>query len=274
MDSYASLYFMTDLDGTLLPSSKEILPVDRAAIEIFRHAGGRFSIATGRTLQAAGKYIRDLHLDQPAIVFNGAALYDPVSAELLDVVTLPEEIAALVEDVLTAFPNVGAEILTADSTYVPRLNTQEQEHLGICGVTPVLGPLKDVPRQMWMKVLFATDPREMDALMAFIADQHCDSVDFVRSEDRFYEILPKGVSKGSALDKLRRRLGEETILIGAGDYDNDVGLLTRADFGVCPANGAQSVKNVADLTLACSCENGATAELITYILANRDRLRR
>ena len=64
---------MTDLDGTLLPSTKEILPEELEAIRQFRQQGGKFAIATGRTLQAAQRYLDRVQADVPVILFNGAA---------------------------------------------------------------------------------------------------------------------------------------------------------------------------------------------------------
>ena len=39
-----------------------------------------------------------------------------------------------------------------------------------------------------------------------------------------------------------------------------------ADLGVCPSNAAESVKAKADLVLTKSCDEGAVAELIEYII--------
>lgn len=61
----------------------------------------------------------------------------------------------------------------------------------------------------WLKVLFAIAPERMPDLIAYFAAQNWDCADFVQSEARFYEMLPKGATKGSALaaipDAVRRR---------------------------------------------------------------------
>ncbi|MFR6496749.1 MAG: HAD family hydrolase [Ruminococcus sp.] len=79
MQSLENIMLITDLDGTLLPSSKEISAADAAAISQFRAKGGKFAIATGRTLQAAQRYLNKLKPNIPVILFNGAAIYDPVT---------------------------------------------------------------------------------------------------------------------------------------------------------------------------------------------------
>ena len=56
-----------------------------------------------------------------------------------------------------------------------------------------------------MKILFAVDPSDMPRLQAFIQAQNWTDVDFIQSSDSFYEMLPKQVSKGSALIEYRKR---------------------------------------------------------------------
>ena len=44
-------------------------------------------------------------------------------------------------------------------------------------------------------------------------------------------------------------------------------MIKAADLGACPANAEESVKNVADLVLSHTNEDGAVAELIDDIIA-------
>ena len=89
MQSLENTMLITDLDGTLLPASKEISVADAAAISQFRAKGGKFAIATGRTLQAAQRYLKKLQPNIPVILFNGAAIYDPVAEKWLYTEELP-----------------------------------------------------------------------------------------------------------------------------------------------------------------------------------------
>ena len=74
---------ITDLDGTFLPRSKKPLPQDLAAVRRFEAAGGLFTIATGRTVQASRRYPEELGLKSPMIVFNGAGIYDAAAEKLV-----------------------------------------------------------------------------------------------------------------------------------------------------------------------------------------------
>lgn len=260
------LCIITDLDGTLLPSNKIPLETDLQAIRKFEQAGGKFSIATGRTVQASYKYMKALELKSPAIVFNGGMFYYPVSGEQQILQALPEEAKSMTAEILKENPDVGVEILCAKDTWVINNTEYEKMHVQICGVSPKYGTIPEV-RGTWLKVLFAMSPEDMPAFMQYIADKHFQNVDFIRSELKFYEMLPVGNSKGSALHEYRKLPEMQDFkIIAVGDYDNDIAMLKAADFAVCPANAADSVKAVSDLILSRTCEQGAMSELINKIL--------
>ncbi len=262
MQSLENTMLITDLDGTLLPASKEISVADAAAISQFRAKGGKFAIATGRTLQAAQRYLKKLHPNIPVILFNGAAIYDPVAEKWLYTEELPLEAAAITRQVLEAFPDVSAEILRTDGTYVSRMTPYEKEHLEICQVEPILAMPEEIPHG-WLKVLFAIAPERMPDLIAYFQEQNWTCADFVQSEARFYEMLPKGVTKGSALRRYRTICGAEGWhIVAAGDFDNDLDMLRVADTSACPSNAQPCIKEIANIQLMHSCEENAIAELI------------
>ena len=61
-----------------------------------------------------------------------------------------------------------------------------------------------------------------------------------------FEILPKGVNKGSVLPKLTAHLGldmKNTVAIG--DYYNDIPMIRAARYGVAVANACDAAKAAA-----------------------------
>lgn len=266
MQKWEGILVLSDMDGTLLPASKVISKADLAAIQAFRAEGGQFTIATGRTWQAAQRYLAQLQIDVPVILFNGAAIYDPIQGEMLYTQALPEKSVEITQQVLDVFPDVSAEIIRADATYVARMTAYEEEHLQICQVEPILCTVDEVPKCDWLKVLFAIAPERMDALQAYFRAQHWTCADFVQSEARFYEMLPKGATKGSALKKYRQLYpGDLCAVVAAGDFDNDLEMLREADYSACPSNAQPCVRETVDVVLAHSCEESAVSELLQRI---------
>jgi hypothetical protein len=91
-------------------------------------------------------------------------------------------------------------------------------------------------------------------------------IDFVISSPTYYEMLPQNISKGSALEHLRRECGlDDYTIVAVGDYNNDIEMLRYADVGICPSNATQEVKQAADVILDVSCEESAIAAVVEYI---------
>jgi hydroxymethylpyrimidine pyrophosphatase-like HAD family hydrolase len=99
------------------------------------------------------------------------------------------------------------------------------------------------------KILFCSEDGELlsSAFDALLSHELADGFDFVRSEEILFEVLPKGVHKGLALERLSEHLGidiRRTVAIG--DYDNDVGMLKAAGVGVAVANASPKALAAAD----------------------------
>lgn len=266
-EDISKVVLVSDMDGTLLNSKKEITAADRNAIERFMALGGKFTVATGRTIQTFERYESLLELKMPLIMYNGSAIYDTNSKSVLYTHPLPTEAKTAVRELLAAVPQAGGEVLKADGTYVFRNNDYEALHTRLCGIEPNYTELEDIAEGDWLKVLFAMAPEDVPQMEIFVRQKGYDTVGFVKSSDIFYEMLPQGVSKGSALAEYRKIDGmKDYTFVAVGDFDNDIEMLIEADLGAAPANAEDSVKKAADLTLKNSCDTGAVAELVDYII--------
>lgn len=77
--------FISDLDGTLLNSDGKFSSYTKETIHDFVEQGGLFSIATGRTLESAQKYIEQIDLRLPVVLSNGVSVYDPIEKQYLSI---------------------------------------------------------------------------------------------------------------------------------------------------------------------------------------------
>ena len=66
-----------DLDGTLLDKSSKISPYTADTLAMMRQRDIRYTVATGRTLQAAAAPLKDHHFTLPLILKNGAIIWCP-----------------------------------------------------------------------------------------------------------------------------------------------------------------------------------------------------
>ncbi|MGN0612583.1 MAG: HAD-IIB family hydrolase, partial [Porcipelethomonas sp.] len=205
---------ITDLDGTLLPDNKILSAQDKAAIKRFRNDGGRFSIATGRTIQATRKFIQELEVDMPVILYNGSLIYDCQRKEILFTDELPPEAEEIAGELFDYMKNPGGEVLRLDNIYVVCNNEYEREHIKVCQVTAEYMPLNEVPKGGWYKILFATEPQLVTELENYVRTKNY-PVDFVRSHDIFIEMLPKDSSKGAALKEYLKLMNLDGVRIVA-----------------------------------------------------------
>lgn len=266
-EDISKVVLLSDMDGTLLDSRKEITEADRQAIERFTALGGRFTVATGRTIQSFEQYRTILGLKYPIIMYNGAAIHDYVSGETLYTHPLPLKAKDYARELMELMPQSGGEVLKTDGTYVFSNTDYQQLHTKLCNIVPKYAELDDIPDGGWLKVLFSLSPEDVDYMQILVGKLKYEGVDFVKSSEIFLEMLPKDVSKGSALAEYRKLRGMEGYtFVSVGDFDNDIEMIVEADVGACPANAQDSVKAKADLVLKRTNDEGAVAELIDYII--------
>ena len=100
-----------------------------------------------------------------------------------------------------------------------------------------------------------------------IEERYSYHLDVFQSWETLIDIQPKNVSKSVAVDELREyylKQGKNMRIFAVGDYENDMGMLERADFPCCPSNSLEKVKKFCKIHL-CSNDEGCIADLIEKI---------
>lgn len=240
---YEGFALITDLDGTLLLPDKTLSPADAAAIRDFREKGGIFSLATGRGIQATREYIGLLKPDFPAVLYNGALVYDTEAETAAYAAHLPAETGALLAELMREFPAAGAELLDLSGVYVIQDGEYERKHLAITHLQMVQRRLDEMDPAACMKALFAGSPEDIDRMFRYVQAERFSAVSFTRSHSWFLEILPHHTTKGTALSRIRGMLPAGTVIGATGDFDNDTAMLEEADFCGCPADAQESVRD-------------------------------
>ena len=263
--SVNGMMIVTDMDGTMLTTDKQISKENLEAITRFRQNGGRFTVATGRSIPSLEHYVPLLHLDMPVILYNGGTIYDFNRREILWHSLLKEKTRDYVRDVYERFPDIGIEILLDNQIYVARKNEIVRQHLDTEPLEHIMTTVDDAPKG-WFKVLFALEPSQMDEFEAYMLSQNYDGVCFVRSFTHYFEMLPIGCTKGGALYRLSELTGVPVDkIVAIGDYYNDLEMVQNAGFGVTVANAPDELKQVADLVV-CDNDRHAIANLVDILL--------
>ena len=66
-----------DMDGTLLNAQSEVTPFTAETLTLLRQSGIAYTVATGRTLQAALGPLKGCQFELPHILKNGAVIWCP-----------------------------------------------------------------------------------------------------------------------------------------------------------------------------------------------------
>ncbi|MCL2037008.1 MAG: HAD family hydrolase [Oscillospiraceae bacterium] len=267
---FSKMLLITDADGTLLTDDKRILSSDKVAISKFIQNGGLFTVATGRGVALARAVTDELGelLKIPAVIFNGAAVYDFNAGNFLWKCSLNKKSREYIEKIMDVFPDIGMEILIDEQIYVPRSNEYEEAHIAYGKIEPIRCRYSEIPQgeeNGWVKVLFVDSPEKIDGMIEYVVANPCESIHAVRSGPMFYEFLPQGINKGVGFKKLLELTDlRDYYIIAAGDYMNDHEMLQMADLGVAVENAEDVIKESADIVV-CDNNSGSIAAILEYL---------
>ena len=263
MNKFKGILICSDLDGTLLRDDKTISEENLSAIEYFKSEGGLFTFITGRMPVISKDIYRLVKPNAPFGCINGGGIYDHVKGEYVWMEELPREALELVELADKEFPSIGIQVNTADNIYFNKDNNALVRFRSLTDLPNLQCHYNDVKEPI-AKVIFAEDDGDViDRLTAALTShQLADRFAFIRSQWDLYEILPKGITKATALEKLTEHLGIDIKkTIAAGDYNNDIAMLEKAGLGVAVANACPAAKAAADRVTVSNNEH-AIAKII------------
>ena len=266
MTNIKDILVLSDLDGTLLTAETGIPEYNIQMIKKFQELGGHFTIATGRSIESVTHYLEQLDLSTPAIVYNGGAIYDFRNKLYIVKETLPESAKTALGIIMEKFPDVGMEIMCDNNRlYMIRENIYTWKHVEDEKLSYVNADVSSI-KSNWFRVLFADRNSRLLELQEFCKTLPFDDIEFIMTGTVYFEMVPKGISKGSGLRKLCDALNidiKDTVAIG--DYYNDIEILTTAGLGVCVDNAPQDIKNICHAVVP-KCTDGGVGHLLAQII--------
>lgn len=249
-------YLFTDMDGTLLDSQKQMSTRVRQAVAEFIARGGSFSIATGRCPEATNPLIEGLEVNMPAVLLNGAAVYDFQEKKYLHKIHLSEKcIKTVVNDVLEISPRVCVEAFEEGPPDFLNRDCIMDHEVFEENIEFNYATLSNHPS--YMKILLYGENSELRKIEKHFASQASPEFRYTFSSPYYLEILPVTATKGDALTWISKEIGfplEDTAAIG--DFNNDIEMLRCAGLSGAPQNAVPAVKAVADQIVPSNDEDG------------------
>ncbi|MRS13887.1 pyridoxal phosphatase [Enterobacteriaceae bacterium RIT691] len=264
-----------DLDGTLLTSTKTILPASLEALSKAKEAGYQILIVTGRHHVAIHPFYQALALDTPAICCNGTYLYDYQAKKVLEADPLSLSQALQMIEMLNAHDVHGL-------MYVENAMLYERLAGHITRGIEWAATLPEAQRPVFNQVdSFAAAARQTSAIWKFaLTDENSDrlnafaeqveetlGLECERSWIYQIDVARKGNSKGNRLARWVESQGlSMKDVVAFGDNFNDISMLEAAGTGVAMGNAADEVKARANVVIGGNEDNSIADYIYTHLL--------
>lgn len=238
-----------DVDGTTINHAGEMSEAVRATVRAVADAGHHVTIATGRSIVATMPILRELGLETGhAVCSNGAVTIrlDPAlegGYEVTEAVTFdPAPALNLLRDEWPDAVVAVEEIGVGFKVSAPFPDGELQGDITVV-------PWEELVGEPVTRVTFRDPSGTAEDFMELSERIGLHGVNYAVGFTAWLDINPEGVSKGSALELVRRALGVEPVhTLAVGDQRNDLEMLHWAARGVAMGNAPDEVKAAADET--------------------------
>ena len=265
---------VSDIDGTLNNKIRKLPRRNYNAIKEFTERGGNFTLASGRLQSSLERNYNRITPNQPAIVLNGAGIYDFDKREMIWRSTIGEKgrefVKYISEEFDEIFKSVDIGVYFDDYVYIVRNGLLSNvTMLGDKAKYEIVKSVDEVPKEGWMKVIFWSNPFTIEKLRKVISTLENPDANFMLSSILTLEMLQKDTHKGVGIMKLADMLGIEKSHVAAiGDYYNDWDMLQTVGLPACAGQAPSSIHKICKFE-ACHCNKGCVADLLEYIMSGR-----
>lgn len=255
-----------DIDGTLVHDDGYLSPAVVSEVQRVRELGHIVVVATGRSADNAIPVIRDVGIaDGFAVCANGAVTIE-VDHSLEkgfrphEVITFdPSEILTRLID---ALPLAHFAVEKADGTYL----FHRPFPTYALGNNNVETPLEELKAHEVSRVVVLSPDQNVEEFLDVVERIGLQSVSYAIGYTAWLDIAPLGVTKSSALEKLRQHHGiSPNQVIAIGDGRNDINMFEWAQagggIGFAMGQGPEEVLKAASVVTAAVEEDGVARVL-------------
>ena len=256
-----------DMDRTLLNAQSQISAYTRDTLRMMRREGIDYTIATGRTLQAALQPLDDHGFDRSMVLKNGAVIWEPSQGSyshhhLLTPSEVNNVIGIFTQNLLTPFVFTleqgerhavyHAPLKEGYETKLAHLFEKERE-------LP-LQRIEEMPQDAHVINVSAMGTQEaVNRVVDFVAHHpHLVAYSGIALKEQglaWLDVHHSEGSKGNGVSHIAKRAGY-TEIIAFGDGDNDLSLFEVATEAYAVANADDELKEIATQIIGHHDEDG------------------
>ena len=288
--------FVTDLDGTLLSNTKSISQENKEAIMKAQEQGCRIILATGRGMDSALTYAKELQMDRYGgylVVNNGQQLFDLTTRHLqtngvinqkdaqsaflvakelrLQLILssahglsfyTPKElipVRALYQVINKMLPYFG--YLFQKFSVAQLFNFLKSSHLR------VLRHVDDVVGE-YQKAGFAHIGPKMTKVEPLLREKLVNNLELMRVGGAWIDGSPKGITKLTGIQQVMAlyKINYDEVMT-VGDSQNDLTMIQAFPKGIAMGNAEEEIKAIASEITLTNSQHGVANIINKYILA-------
>lgn len=260
--------YVSDLDGTLLNSSKSLSSYSSSIINSCIEKGALFTIATARMVYGCDYRITDLKMNVPGIVTNGVFLYDFSNRCYLSAEIIPSHSSNQVIELFAAhglscfvytFSDNQLSLYYGHKSLQSQVQYYSDRALANCRRIELVPNLAEQISEQQVVYLAYTGTEEQlgpihqDVLR--IPDISCAFYLNIYNGLYCLEVFSTKASKRAALVKLKEILGYDELVV-FGDNHNDLSMFEIAQRSYAPENSLPKIKTLATAVIADNDHDG------------------
>ncbi len=260
--------FVTDLDGTLLPTGTKVSEKNIKAVQDAVKAGITVTIATGRMYKASLPVAETLGVNVPIITYNGA-LIKSIGGEILHSVFLEPR---LIEEIVDFFEkrNWYLQSYSCDNLIYPEYNAYAEHYEDaqkLKGSAVGWDGLRTHTDEVAKMLSITNGIEETRLRIEEIRKAFEGRLEAVSSNPRYCEMVVPGVSKAAAIKHLADMMGiKQAEIMAIGDSNNDLEMLKAAGKSIAMGNAIPEVKEACDYVTGTCEEDGFAEAIYRYAL--------
>lgn len=265
---YSEWLIVSDIDGTLNNKLRRTPRVNIEAIDSFVHGyKGHFTLASARSVPSMRPHYLNLpDVKTPAIILNGAGIYDYQKEEMMWFNPIKESAVEIIREAMKKFPFLEVGVFCSDMIYLVRPRIMSEVMMMIDRLPfKRFRTIDDVPKGNWGKVICFCPFGQTKTIRKFFSERIGEEHYIIDTGPVSFDLVDKNTNKGYAVGVLSSMLGIDKENISAiGDYYNDWDMLKSVSHPACAGQAPEDIKKICEF-VACHCNKGAVADLINYI---------
>lgn len=266
--------FVSDLDGTLINSNKQVPQESIEIINTLIEKGVNFTVATARTPATAVEILRDLKLKLPVALMNGVLIYDTKELKYIDIKEINKKSTHEVLDIFNKFnKNPLVYGIKDNHLWVYHKNFEHSYEYNF---------YKERVNKKLKTFVEVKDYKESIAesnIINFVAFDSYEKIKAIAEEIKcidgitvnyyedvyedcyFLEAYSDKASKANGIKYLSKYIDYSKVIC-FGDNLNDIPMFELADEAYATANAAEGIKKIATSVIDSCDDNGVANFLV------------